>query len=287
MCGPGDEAGDHSTRNFALSVRVVRRMRPLITSFAAMMLVASSAFAGLTYDFTSVSSGMSNGTITGTVKAEGTNIRIDITRGDGVLFENGSFVLSADGGRTMQVVNPAAKTFYVLNLDQIVGSADSLLKTLGGMVKLDIRNPRVTVTGGAAAGTIEGFDTKKSTVTSAYEIAVEGLGQPLSMKMNLHTDVWWTEQLSAEFTNFLQMRGLRTGIEAVDRLIEAERASIKGFPMKQITTAKMSFGGNDMTSTTTSTVTNVKKAAVAASAFALPQGLARTASPLEKILGGR
>ncbi|HEX6178541.1 MAG TPA: DUF4412 domain-containing protein [Thermoanaerobaculia bacterium] len=262
-------------------------MRSLFTSLAVALFVASSAVAGVTYDFSSVSTGASSGTINGSVKAEGSNLRVDISRGDGVMFENGSWVVSKDGGKTLQVVNPTAKTYYVLNLAELLGGANSLLQSLGGAgVKLDVRNPKVSVNNGGSGGTLEGYPTKKSTITSAYEIAVSGLGRPMSMNVQLTTDVWWTDKLPAEFTNFLQMQGTRTGLDMVDKLIEAERGTIKGFPLKQITTTKMNFGGTDMTSTTTSTVTNVKQVAVAANTFAVPSGFTQTQSPLEKMMSG-
>ena len=262
-------------------------MKQLLAVTAALILSSSFAFAGLAYDFTSTTTGIANQTISGSVRAEGTAMRVDITKGDGALFENGSFAVSTNGGKTMSVVNPSSKTFYELDLSQLLGGADALFKHLGDNVKLDVKNPKVSVTGGGPGGTVEGFPTKKSTVTSGYEMAIEGLGNPMSIRMELTTDVWWTDQVSSEFTNFLQMRGFRTGIAAVDRLIEAEAGAIAGFPLRQVTNTRVSFAGNDMTSTSTSTAKNVKKVAVPASAFVVPAGFTKVASPLEKVAGSR
>ena len=263
----------------------MRSMKLFLSLVLTVVATSSQALAGLTYDFTSSSTGMAAQTIAGNVKAEGKNIRIDIATGDGMLFENGSFVVSSNGGQTMSVVNPKAKTFYELDMAQLTGGADTLLKQFGGALKFDVRNPKVTVTGGGDSDLIEGFQTKKSRVDSAYEIAVDGLGQPMVIRMQLATDVWWTDKVSSDFTNFLQMRGFRTGVEAVDKLIAAEAGAIKGFPMKQITTTKVNLNGNEMTTTSTSTVKNVRKVAIPASAFAVPAGLTKTASPLERMLG--
>lgn len=259
-------------------------MKLFVSLAFAVLSTTPSAIAGLAYDFTSTSSGMASQTIAGSVKAEGKSIRIDITTGDGMLFENGSFVVSSNGGQTMSVVNPKAKTFYQLDLAQLIGGADALLRQFGGALTFNVRNPRVRVTGGGDSDTIEGFQTRKSRVDSTYEIAVEGLGQPMVIRMQLATDVWWTDKVSSEFTNFLQMRGFRTGVEAVDKLIATEAGTIKGFPMKQITTTKVNLAGNEMTTTSTSTVKNVRRAAIPASSFAVPAGLTRTASPIERMM---
>lgn len=257
--------------------------------FVSLVLTAvatmPSAFAGLTYDFTSSSSGLASQTIAGNVKADGKNIRIDIATGDGMLFENGAFVVSSNGGQTMSVVNPKAKTFYELDMGQLVGGADTLLRQFGGAVKFDVRNSKVSVTGGGDSDLIEGFQTKKSRLDTAYEIAVDGLGQPMVIRMQLATDVWWTDKVSSDFTNVLQMRGFRTGVEAVDKLIAMQAGAIKGFPMKQVTITKVNLNGNEMTTTSTSTVKNVRRAAIPASAFAVPAGLTKTPGPFGKVLG--
>ena len=267
----------------SIAAVVALMKRPFLVIVAA--LFASSASAGITYDFTSSTSGVSNQTIAGAVQSEGKNLRIDIETGDGVLFPNGGFVLSTDGGQTMTVVNPSAKTWYRLDLADVLGGTDALLKQLGDSVRLDVRNPAVSVTGGALTDAVEGFPTRKSTVKSAYEFAVTGLGKPISMNMEVTSDVWWTEKISRELTNFLQMRGLRTGVEAVDQLIAAQAEAIKGFPLRQVTSTKIRLGGRDMTTTTTSTVRNVKEAAVPAGMFKVPAGFRKTGSPIEKMFG--
>jgi hypothetical protein len=258
-------------------------MKAPLMSLAVSIFIASSSLAGVTYDFAAVSTGAARGTISGSVKAEGSSIRLDVKEGDKVLFDNGSFIVSTDGGKTMSVVDPAQRNFYVLNLEQLLGSATALLQNLGPNLKLDIRNPKASVTDRGEGGMLEGFPTRKTTVTSSYEIVVDGLGQPISMNIDLTTDVWWTEKLPAAFTNFLQMQGLRTGLEAIDKIIQTQKASIKGFPLKQVTTTKMSFLGNDMTSTSTATVSNVKQATIPAAAFVVPADFAQTQSPLEKM----
>src|SRR5687767_12907272 len=140
-------------RNFVVRAPVLRRMKLISSLFLGLAFATSSAFAGLTYDFTSTTSGVANQTITGNVKAEGTKMRIDIVRGDGALFENGSFVVSTDSGQTMSVVNPSAKTFYQIDLSQLLGGAESFFKQLGSTVKLDVRNPKVSINGGGPGGT--------------------------------------------------------------------------------------------------------------------------------------
>ena len=92
-------------RNFDRWRAVMRSMKLFLSLVLTVVATSSQALAGLTYDFTSSSSGMAAQTIAGNVKAEGKNIRIDIATG-----ESGTpFVAPADG-----VVALAAETEFSL-----------------------------------------------------------------------------------------------------------------------------------------------------------------------------
>jgi hypothetical protein len=80
------------------------------------------------------------------------------------------------------------------------------------------------------------------------------------------------------------MRGIRTGIEGVDKLIAAQSATVHGFPLKQVSTIHVSQAGNDMSMTTTSTVTEVVKKNIDASNFAAPAGYTKVDDPITKMI---
>jgi hypothetical protein len=251
---------------------------------ASLLLAASAAQAGVTYQFDSVSKGVGEQRMTGAVKAEGSRVRVDIVRGDKTFFKDGSYVLSADGGKTLTVADPKSRTYYVLNLNDVLSSAGSMLQQFGGLFDLDVRNPRVVVRDRGAAGQIESYPVRKSTVASSYEIALKVISQKRSLRMQMTTDVWWTDRVPAEFTNFLQMRGFRTGLAAVDKLLEAQTTAIKGFPLKQVTTTRLYMGGDPMVTTSTSTVTGLRRATFPPADFELPAGFRKTESPVEKLM---
>ena len=100
------------------------------------------------------------------------------------------------------------------------------------------------------------------------------------MHSAMTTENWTTDQLSGEFASFIQARGLRTGIEAVDRLIEAQAAATRGFPLKQVSTVHV----NEMTMTTTSSVTEIQRHAIEASQFATPSGYTKVDDPITKMM---
>jgi hypothetical protein len=276
---------DHSTRNLRGRRRVVPLMRSRVTLFLISILaVASTTFAGLAYDFESTTTGVGARTMTGSVRAEDSKVRVTIGKGDGILFKDGSVIVSTDGGQTLAVMDPATKSYYDLDLGDLLGDASGFSKQFGGAVSFDIKNPRVAVRDRGDAGKVEGYPVKKSVLDSSYDMGVNVMGQKMPMKINMSTEVLWTDRLGAEFTNFLQLRGMRTGIDAVDKIISAQTAGIKGFPLHQKTTTRIEMNGNTMTSTATSKVSRIQKTKVTEAEFALPAGYARTESPIQKMM---
>lgn len=256
-------------------------MKPLFLALFGLIFLPS-AQAGLAYDFKSVSSGLSKQTLAGSVRAEGPDMRVDFTTGDGLLFPSGSYVISTSGRKILSVVDPSSRTFYEMDTDRILGGADAMLRQFGG--KLEVSNPKVRVTNGGDAGKMAGLPAQKSRVESSFDMAFQALGQSMKMKMLNTTDVWWTRSVGAEFTSFLQKGGLKTGIEAVDKLLAAQTSNVNGFPLKQVTTTKIVMNGNAMSTTTTAEVTNVRPMKIAPAVFAVPAGFVMVASPLEKML---
>jgi hypothetical protein len=257
-------------------------MKTLTTAFA-LLLAAASSFAGITYKLDSKTTGLASANIAGIVKVEGTGMRMELASGDGVLFKNGSILTTKNGGKNILVTDPSTKTYYELDL-QDLGGAGPLLRQLGDSVKVKIENPKVTNRDAGDGGTIEGYATRKRVIDTSYDMVIEAMGQQMRMTTVTSSQLWVTDKLGAELTNIFQLRGFKTGIDEIDRLIEKQSAAVTGFPLKQLTTVKVVQNGNEMTSTTTINVSDIKQTTVAPAEFELPSGFTKTESPIEKLL---
>jgi hypothetical protein len=244
------------------------------------LLFAASAFGGVTYDFHSQTTGLQRMTLEGSVAVEGPQMRMTLTTGDGMVFKSGSIILSHDGGKNLSVFDPATKTYYQMPLDEMLGGAGAALKN--SPVEVKFEHPNVTVREGGDGGTIEGLPTQKLAVDASIDIVIDAMGQKLTSKMALSTESWTTDKLDANAVNVFQQRGVRTGIDALDKLIESQGSAFKGrFPLKSVSTVHIVQNGRDLASTTTATVTNVKQGAVGAGEFKEPAGYARTDNPVD------
>lgn len=243
------------------------------------VVIAQSAFAGLTYKVESVSSGIKQGQMTGSVEVEGKSVRFNIDQGDGMIFTDGSYIVSTNGGQTMKVVNPTAKNYFEFGLDQM-GAAGML----GGMVKIKVSNPVVNVKDLGDGEKIEGYATHKRGIDISYDMSIDMGGQTMDMSMSTSTQAWVTDQIPTESATFLQTGELHTGFVEIDKLIAAQAKAIDGFPLKQTTTISMTQNGAKMDAKTTTTVSGIQKKAIPASEFVVPAGFAKTESPMEKMM---
>ena len=252
--------------------------------FALLLLLAAAvASAGVTYEFTMNVDGAGGG-MAGTASADGPRSRAELTRGDGLLFEDGSVIVSADGGRTLHVLDPGARTYYRLSSD-LFAKVGTLVKNMGSMLRISVSNPKVAVRSAGAGAPIEGYPTTRYEIDASYDLAMTVLGSQMKSRVVMRSEVWTTPRLAAA-GSFIQESGIRTGIEEIDALIASQAAGVKGFPLRQVTTMTTTQGKKTATQTSTFTVSKIREQALDASLFAVPAGYRETKSPIERMLGG-
>jgi hypothetical protein len=247
----------------------------------ATLAVAVPSFAGITYRFTTTTEGTRASSVSGMVKSDGSKGRVEIVSGDELIFKPGSVILSS-GGSAITVFDPAKKTYYQLDLEKYLRS------TIGGqssLVSVDISNPHVNVRELGAGPAMQGYPTRRARLTTSFDLAPKFAGQiQAQIGVSLDSEVWLTDKLPAGAANVLQSSRLRTGVEAIDKIIDSS-AALHGFPLKQVTRSKITVGGATSDGgTNTTIVSDIHEAEIAPSEFAIPAGFTKTDDPLEAML---
>src|SRR3954454_3602530 len=264
--------GPEATRNSRRIIALERHMKTILYS-VVIVLAALHATAGITYDFRTVTTGLQASDQQGHVSVDGANVRLEFQAGDGSLFQNGTVAISHNGGATLDVLDPAEKTFWELDVNSLTPAG------LADMVKM--ANEKVNVRDAGDGAAIETFPTHDKVITARADM---NIGNTPGMRLELTMESWTTEKVPAAAATFLQRRLGSTGLPMIDKLIAAQSEQVKGFPLKQITNMKVAQGGSTMIEmTSTTTVTNVKNAPVAAAMFNVPADYKKVASPVEKM----
>lgn len=251
-----------------------------ILSILLLALLATSGHAGMVYDFRSLTDGKGGTELSGRAAIEGRNVRLEIDKGDGLVFKNDSVVLSSDSGGSFRILDPARKTYYAFSVDELLGNLGNVVKSLGGMFQMDIENQKVNLSNAGEGPKIEGYPTRKYVMTSTYDMHMKIMGMKSSTKVRSRTESWTTDQIGPEFTTFVQKKNLATGIEDLDKLLKAQASGIKGFPLKQVTTmTNTAQNGKATTNVTTMTITGIRKESVPAARFVIPTGYKEVEAP--------
>lgn len=243
--------------------------------------VSLSARGGTTYEFVSRTTGLQRSSLAGTVSIDGTNARIDLREGDGMIFKNGSIVFSRDHGHSLAVFDPSTKSYYEVSLAQLASLTSGALA--GGMVQVQFEHPLASSRDLGEGGRIEGFPTRRTSLDASVNVLIDAMGQKMSSRMRMVTESWTTDRLSGNLINVFQSEAMRSGIPALDGLIEAQTASMKGrFPLRQTTTLHFEQNGRDLVTTTTTSVTRIRPTALPPSLFVMPSGFRKVPSPVDR-----
>ena len=237
----------------------------------AALLAASvpTAFAGYGYRFvTTTKSAMGERLLSGRAVVDGPRMRVDFTRGDGVLINDGSWIVSTDSGRTLTLVDPASHSHSSLPLGELLRTAGSAMKAFGGG-ESSFSAPSVTATDGGDGGPIAGYPTRKRTVHSRFDWTIKLMGEAVTTHVDIVTESWITLALPAELTTFIQMPGFEVGIESIDRVLR-QQSSATGFPLRQVTTTTTTAGSRRTVTTSETSISAIAKIDLPPALFIVP-----------------
>jgi hypothetical protein len=214
---------------------------------ALLLLVAVDAAAGMSYTLKS-----STGT-GGRVVADGANVRLEM--------ENGAVMLTNDGGKTLTFLDPTKKTYATLSAADLVG------------MDVKVENTKTTTRDLGDGGVLEGYPTRRWAVETSFDATIDTFVVHLSML----SESWRTEQLPEAAASIFAGQSVRTGIPDIDKILESmASSSVKGFPLKEVTTLRSkAANGKETSMTSTIEVHDVKRVVTTKATFAIPAGYKR------------
>ena len=243
---------------------------------AMALAFATRAHAGLTYRIETATSGVRARVFNGIVKTDGGHSRFEVTRSDEKMFEAGSIILSSTNNSVMTVLNPAQKTYYVIDFAKLATSIAETQKQIGPW--MSIPKPVATVTDGGPGGTVQGYPTERWIIDTTM-----AMKSPAQMNMTSRVEIWATAKLPSSATPLIP--GSSTAADPIFGSLRDAEAKIKGFPLKSVTATKMTSGGSTTTSTSRTNVTAIHVTTIPASEFMIPSGYRKVDSPIDAMLG--
>ena len=217
------------------------------------VLCAHEVFGGVAYRFETVTTGFGEQRISGSVVAEGTRMRVNLTAGDGVTFPNGSFVL-ADGNH-VTFFDPSTKTYYDVTFDPLA----PLKSMLGDAVSISNQH-----------SSVRDLDNGHSITQTSYDMNVALMDKKVKMHVAVTTESWTTDKYPAS--------------ASIGKVLAPDASAPKGFPLKQVSTFHIDQNGQPIEVTSTTTVSDVVTKPIPATDLTMPPGYRKVESPLERAM---
>jgi hypothetical protein len=144
---------------------------------------------------------------------------------------------------------------------------------MGGMVKMDVSDVKVENLLEDDGGTVAGVSTTHYRFKTNYTMAMKVAFMNNVSHVEIVEDMWSTTALADAGVGLTQGRGFKLGNEGFDKLIEAEKSKMRGFPVKVVSVTTSETKGKVDRRTMTLQVSDLKTGvAVPDSAFTVPSG---------------
>jgi len=222
--------------------------------------------------------------------ADGESAKVEFTRSDSEFIPSGSYLLTTDGGQTVYLVDPAARTYSVWDMDALFATLGQALEAAQGVVELDFKDVMAEDLGSESGGEMLGYDTTKKSWRTGYTMDMKVVFMKQSQRMDTTTEAWMTDAIdNSTLGMWFTVQPPTTGNPDLDMILTQSMEQIDGTPLKVVQHTTMTDnkkkrrGGK--TTTTTMEVTAFREESVDAGVFTMPEGLTET--PLIPALGGQ
>jgi hypothetical protein len=248
---------------------------------AALLLAAVPCFAGIHYKSVTRTEAEGAKARNGDVRAEGwvagEKAKVAFLESNGnPMAQQGTYIVTKDGGKTLYLVNPKDKTYAEWSLQGLLGTVGAIMNGMGPLLKVQFSDLKASKVAEEDGGTVLGVSTRHYKFHTTYTMSIKVFGLGNTANVVSDQDVWATTRLTdIGLGVWLRAEPPRTGNAEFDKLLAAQAGKYEGFPLKVVTTSTSTQqkGNKSTTSHTTVEVTELdRNASVPASAFEIPAG---------------
>ena len=253
-------------------------MRRTYTTLIALLLLAAApaALAGIRYTaVTSTEGGGGNQETTVDAWVDGAAAKVVFRESATPMLEEGSYVVTKDGGKTLYLVNPKEKTYAEWNLDAMLQMVGNMMQAMGPMLNFQVDNVEVKELGSGPGPAMHGLATTHAKFHTTYDMKIKVLGMGRTNHVESDQEIWSTQELGDPALGIWLRKEQPTGFGELDKLVKAEMDKVQGFPLKSVTrtTTTGQKGKREQTTVSTMEVTELdRSASIPASTFEIPEG---------------
>lgn len=260
----------------------MKKLSHSILNAALFLAVAVPCSAGIHYKATTTTqdaAAKSNQIqVEGWVSGDNAKVAF-LESGGNPVAQDGTYIITKDGGRNLYLVNPKEKTYAKWDLQGMLGAVGAIMNGMGPLLKVQFSEPKVEKLAEEDGGTVQGVPTRHYKYRTSYTMTIKVLGMGNTSDVVTEQDLWVTPRLQdAGLGVWLRAEPPRTGNTEFDKLLSSEAYKFQGFPVKIVTVStSTSKKGKPTTTRSTMEVTQLDASAtVPGTAFEIPAGYEET-----------
>lgn len=189
-------------------------------------------------------------------------------------LRKGSYLLTTDGGRTVHLVDPKARTYSSWDFAAMMGLMLRAGEMTGGLIKIDARDPAFEQLVSEPGPAILGRSTDHVRWKSGYTMDTKVLFKKMSHRSETTTDAWVTQDIhDPALLVWLKATPPTTGDPELDAILTGTADQVQGLAlrMEQVTTTT-SKKGRTTSATMRTEVTALREEEVDDAMFVFPAG---------------
>lgn len=211
------------------------------------------------------------GMFTHTAKSwlDGERIRTEFIESSNPIMPAGSYMISTDGGKNMNIIDPEKRTITTMNFQEM---ADMATGMMSGMMRFT--SPSFEITADEDADEQFGLSVRRHAFRMTYTAEMNMFGMRSTTQHDTTQEMWVAPDIQGPSAGFTSGHSvMKLGDAAFDQRTADAMSAIKGLPLKIVITSLETRNGATQQSVTQSTITRLEKQSVPDSKFAIPGDL--------------
>lgn len=227
-------------------------------------VLAGQVWAGYQITMTTVTEGAPRGRqsrdeanrSTVVMSTDADKARIDFKEGQAPGAGEGSYVITKDAGQTFYMVSPKEKTYMKWDMDSMMNMAGAM----GGMMKMEVSDPKVETLLDEAGEPILGYPTRHYRFRTSYRMSMTVMGFRNESSNTRDEDVWATTGLDIATWGAWVKKMPKVQNAELEKLMQAEMGKLRGMTLR-MKSEQTSVDGQGKTNVTHTimNVTEIKK----------------------------
>ena len=248
-------------------------MRRILLAIVVAVLAVPS-WAGITYTAVTrriLGSKASNGDFRVQGWISGKQARMVFLQSELPELGSGSYLVSADGGETVYLVNPTDKTYERWDVAGMVSSMADMMRNMRGEMKVRFEEPTVEKLLEEDGPKMQGMPTRHFRYRTSYKATIE-MFEKQTIETVMEEDVWTTTAISEPGVSVFLNRRASSGDEQLDHILTQEMNKVPGFPLKRVTSTTQQTNKQTTQSRSEMEIVELKNVVIPTSMFKVPRG---------------